>query len=141
MSILRKTKTNRKIKNNRKTKNNRKMKKFYGGQDDNMFINSKLKIDPNKKYNIIGVAHATALQGINALRGIGNDFANFFGQKGFDGSIYNIARNEAINTIIDKLTDKQKIKDIRFDIEMKGEQSILVHLTGTIIEEISNKTE
>lgn len=129
---------------NKSKRNTRK--KIRGGEEtlknDIIYLNDKFNIDPNKKYKTVGIAHHTELAGINVVRDLGNQIANFFGQSGFDGGLYSGYRNRAIDTVISKLNDKQKIKDPKFDIELKEEFGIQIHLTAIILEEINdNKKE
>ena len=126
-------------KRNNKKISNRRTKKIYGGEDDNMFLSDKFNIDPSKTYKTVGIAHHTELAGINVLRNIGSDFANFFGQKGFDTGLYNRGRNDAVKVVINKLNGNQKLKDPKFDIELKEQQGIQIHFTALILEEVSNK--
>lgn len=114
-------------------------KKIGGADDDNLFLSDKFNVDPNKKYKTVGIAHNTELSGINVLQGVGNDFANFFGQKGFDTGLYNRGRKKSVEGVINKLSDKQKLKDPRFDIELKEQQGIQIHFTALILEEITDK--
>lgn len=116
-------------------------KKMYGGEDENLFISDKLNIDPNKKYKTIGIAHHTELAGINMLRDMGNDIFNMFGQKGFDTGLYNRARNDGIRVLINKLKSNQVLKSPKFDIELKEQQGIQVHITALVMEEVSDKEE
>jgi hypothetical protein len=118
-----------------------KNKKMYGGEDENLFISDKLNIDPNKKYKTVGIAHHTELAGINVLRDMGNDIFNMFGQKGFDTGLYNRARNDGIRVLINKLKSNQVLKSPKFDIELKEQQGIQVHITALIMEEVSEKEE
>jgi hypothetical protein len=124
----------------RKNTSKRNTKKNIGGtDDDNVFLSDKFNVDPNKKYKTVGIAHHTELAGINVLRDIGNDFANFFGQSGFDSGLYNRGRNDAIKVVINKLSGKQILKDPKFDIELKEQQGIQIHFTALILEEITDK--
>ena len=124
----------------RKNTSKRNTKKNIGGaDDDNVFLSDKFNVDPNKKYKTVGIAHHTELAGINVIRDIGNDFANFFGQSGFDSNLYNKGRIDAIKVVINKLSDKQILKDPKFDIELKEQQGIQIHFTALILEEITDK--
>ena len=124
----------------RKNTSKRNTKKNIGGtDDDNVFLSDKFNVDPNKKYKTVGIAHHTELAGVNVLRDIGNDFANFFGQSGFDSGLYNRGRNDAIKVVINKLSAKQILKDPKFDIELKEQQGIQIHFTALILEEITDK--
>ena len=120
-------------------KSKRNTRKNIGGADDNLFLSDKFNIDPNKKYKTVGIAHNTELAGINVLQDIGNDFANFFGQKGFDAGLYNRGRKNAVEGVINKLSGKQILKDPKFDIELKEQQGIQIHFTALILEEITDK--
>lgn len=118
-------------KNTRKT-----IKKTTGGNAINAIIDDKFTLDPKKKYKTIGIVHATTAQPINFLRDFGNDLANAFGAKGFDGSLFARTRNDAVSEILKQASNKQKIQNVNFDFELKGDQLIIMTAWGTLLQEI-----
>lgn len=125
MSTLKKTLN----KNTRKT-----IKKSI--RKNTAIIDDKFTLDPKKKYKTIGIVHATTAQPINLLRDFGNDIANAFGAKGFDGSLFDKTRHDAVSDILKQVNNKQKIQNVNFDFELKGDQLIIMNAWGTLLQEI-----
>lgn len=112
---------------------NRKTRKIYAG-NSKAIIDKKFTLDPKKKYKTIGIVHATTAQPINLIRDWGNDVANAFGKKGFDDSLFARARNDAMSELLSQVNSNQKIKDPHFDMELKGDQLIIMNAWATLIE-------
>ena len=125
-------KRNNKSKKINKRKHNKTKK---GGTDsvNNILLTNQITCAANKSalYKQVGIVHATKTAGINALRDTISDIGNFFGAKGVDGPVYDHVRNEALQSLLRKITSNQKICDLRVDLENK-EQMILVHSYGTL---------
>ena len=100
-------------------------------------ITSQQNQDPN--YKEIGIVHITESAAINALKGFATGVANIFGAKGFDNSVYDKARNTALNKIMKQIdTKKQKICNLRMDVENNPQSSLFfIHLYGTLLEKKS----
>ena len=136
--------------NNKTMKNNKVNHKLKGGgsvkssksskSNNHLFIypSKYVSTQPNTdiNYREVGIAHITQSGAINFIRGLGTGVANFFGKGGFDTTIYDKARNEAISKIVGKInTSTQKICNLRMDVENNPESSsFFIHLYGTILE-------
>ena len=121
--------TSKKRSYNRKTR-----KKTAGGHMSKAIIHDKLTIDPKKDYKIIGIVHATTAQPINLMRDWGNDIANAFGRRGFDDSLFARVRSDAVSELLLQVSNKQKIKDVHFDLQLKGDQLIIINAWATLME-------
>jgi hypothetical protein len=97
-------------------------------------IDNKFTLDPKKKYKTIGLVHATTAQPINLMRDWGNDIANAFGNRGFDDTLFAKARTDAVAELLSQVSNKQKIKDPHFDVELKGDQLIIINAWATLLE-------
>jgi len=118
---------------------NRKTRKVFSGSSDTVkyskaIIDNKFTLDPKKKYKTIGIVHATTAQPINLIRDWGNDIANAFGKRGFDDTLFAKARTDAVAELLSQVNDKQKIKDPHFDVELKGDQLIIINAWATLLE-------
>jgi len=143
---MRHTKTNKK--QFRKTKRSKKpisMKKWLqigGGSeletkdiDNFIFRSDKVSLQPNTdpNYKEVGVIHVTESSAVNFVRGTATGFANLFGSKGFDNTIYDQARNSALNKLLSIVGHNQKVCNLRMDVT--GEYELFfVHLRGTLLE-------
>ena len=138
---------NNKTKNNNKTKINNKTKSTHnlqGGSsekpDNADFIyysqNISTQQNKDKNYREIGVIHITESAAINALKGFATGVVNIFGAKGFDNSVYDSARNVALNKIMKQIDKtKQKICNLRMEVENNPQSSLFfIHLYGTLLE-------
>ena len=109
-----------------------------GGSDTYIFPSHHISTQPNEdiNYKEVGIIHVTDSAAVNALKGFATGVANIFGSKGFDNSVYDKARNSALNKIMKQINkDTQKICNLRMDID-NGSQTALffVHLYGTLLE-------
>ena len=134
-------------KNSKTIKNNKVDHKLKGGaskksskSDNKLFIfpSTYISLQPNTdmNYREVGVVHITQSGAINIIRGLGTGIANIFGKGGFDTSIYDIARNNALEKIMSKInTNNQKICNLRMDLENNPESSsFFIHLYGSLLE-------
>jgi len=136
-------------KNNKNNKNNKtnlrntnKKRNKKGGNDNNksdinnfIFKSKQISTQENSdsSYEEIGVVHVTESTAINAIRGAVTGFANLFGSKGFENSVYDIARNNALRKLTTQITSNQKINNLR--MEASFDQSLVfIHLYGTLLE-------
>ena len=111
-----------------------------GGDSPDLFIYSSQHIstqqNTDNSYKEIGIVHITESAAINAIKGLMTGVANIFGSKGFDNSVYDKARNTALNKImkqIDKST--QKICNLRMEVENNPASSLFfIHLYGTLLQ-------
>jgi len=87
----------------------------------------------DSSYEEIGVVHVTESTAINALRGVVTNVANIFGSKGFDNSVYDSARNNALNKLTTQITPNQKISNLRMEASF-DQTLVFIHLYGTLLE-------
>ena len=125
---------------NKKTlkKNKNKLKGGGGGPELYIYNSSNISTQPNQdiNYEEVGIVHITESGAVNILKGFATGVANIFGAKGFDNSVYDKARNLALNKIMRQInTEKQKICNLRMDVENNpASSSFFVHLYGTLLE-------
>lgn len=101
----------------------------------NLFFDNRISTEANTDpaYMAAGIVHLTDTAGINALRSIGTEWANMFGAKGFDVSVYDTLRNDTLQKVMDILLPHQKICSCRMEFEM-GVSNIFHHFYGTLYE-------
>ena len=103
-----------------------------------IFYTDKISTQPNidPSYKEIGIIHFTDSGAVNAVRQTLTGVSNLFGKKGFDNSIYDKIRNEALNIFTKKIAANQKVANIRLDIETDAMNTIVIHIYGTLLEKI-----
>lgn len=103
-------------------------------KDLSVYTTTRLNTEPNSEtgYKQIGIIHVTESGASNAVRHFLTGVANIFGRKGFDIKIYNAVRTSALNKLEKQLTGEQKVCNLRIDFENTVNDSILVHLYGTL---------
>ena len=103
-----------------------------------IYPSQNISTQPNTdiNYREIGIVHITESAAVNLLKGIATGFANIFGAKGFDNSVYDKARNSALTKIMGQINkDTQKICNLRMDVENNPQSSLFfIHLYGTLLE-------
>jgi type IV secretory pathway VirB6-like protein len=135
-------------KNKTNLRNTYKKRDKKGGNGNNK-SNTNNFIFPSKKistqhnfdsnYEEIGIVHVTESTAINAIRGVVTGLANIFGSKGFENSVYDIARNSALQKLTNQITANQKISNLR--MEASFDQSLVfIHLYGTLLEKKTSKS-
>ena len=128
---LKKNKVNRNIKGGA-SENSDKSKQLF------IFLSKYISTQQNTdmNYREVGVIHITQSGAINIIRGMATGVANIFGKGGFDTSIYDIQRNNALSKITSKInTSTQKICNLKMDVENNPQSSsFFIHLTGTLLE-------
>jgi uncharacterized protein YbjQ (UPF0145 family) len=101
-------------------------------------LTENISTQPNAdiNYKEIGVVHITDSGAVNALKGFATGIANIFGSKGFDNSVYDRARNSALNKLMNQIDkNKQKVCNLRMDVENNPQSSLFfIHLYGTLLE-------
>ena len=94
-------------------------------------ISTQANDDP--AYTEIGIIHVTDSAAINAARGFVTDVSNLFGAKGFDNTIFDLARNGALNQMKMLMTDTQKVCNLRMETS-NDPALVFVHMYGTLLE-------
>jgi hypothetical protein len=118
-----------------KKEEKQKMTDILNASKDEIFKSERISTQPcnDPEYKEIGIVHSSESIAVNILRDIGTDFFNAFGATGFDNSIYDQLRNTCFQKLHDKISDNQKICNIRLDIE-RDKSSIYMHVYGTLME-------
>ena len=115
---------------------NRKTRKLRGGNEQLfIFSSNKISTDPNTDQNYMskGIVHITESVGISALRTFATGLTGAFGGKGYDTTIFDKVRNDALKKLNGLLNNKQKICGLRMEFTMET-NIIFVHLCGTLFE-------
>ena len=95
-------------------------------------ISTQANEDP--AYSEVGIIHVSDSAAINAARGFVTGVSNFFGSKGFDNSVFDYARNDALNKMKSLLTDTQKVCNLRMETS-SDPTLVFVHMYGTLLEQ------
>ena len=104
-----------------------------------VFPTKNMSTEPNNdsSYKQVGIIHFTDSGSVNALRQFATGIANVFGKKGFDNTIYDKIRNNALTTLSNKILQNQKACNIRMEFENSMEDTIFIHLYGTLYQKQS----
>jgi hypothetical protein len=123
------------IKNQKKGVLNEKMYKMGVLNEKRCNTLNKLSMEPNKdpSYTEKGIIHTTTVGAINIVRGIASGFANMFGSKGFDNTIYDQKREEALSNLQKSLKQNQKICNLKIEID-SGPEVFFIHTYGSLYE-------
>jgi hypothetical protein len=128
----------KKIKNSRTR--SKKSKRQYGGNDKVFIFKTlnKLSMEPNKdpSYTEKGIIHTTTVGAINIVRGIASGFANIIGSSGFDSTIYDEKRTDALTNLQKSLQPNQKICNLKIEID-SGPEVFFIHSYGNLYEKSS----
>jgi len=100
-----------------------------------IYKSTQISTQPNTDtdYQEIGVIHVTDSSPINAARGLATDVANFFGSKGYDNTVFDFARNDALEKMSEQLTASQKVCNLRMEVS-NDTNLVFVHLYGTLLD-------
>lgn len=106
-----------------------------------VFNTTSISTEPNNdpSYKQIGIIHFTDSGSINALREFATGIANVFGKKGFDNTIYDKIRNTALTTLLSKIQPNQKACNIRMEFENNMQDTIFIHIYGTLYQKQSSQ--
>ena len=110
--------------------------------DHHVFKSKRISTQENTdaSYTEIGVIHVTETAGINAIRSIGDQFANVFGAKGFANTVYDEARHGALVKLRSLLGDDQKVCNVRLEVQHSTPEMIAVSAYGTLLHKSSSRT-
>ena len=132
----------KKIKNSRTR--SKKSKRQNGGNGKVFFFDTmnKISMEPNKDPSYIekGIIHTTTVGAINIVRGFASGISNMFGSKGFDNTIYDEKREEALSNLLKSLNANanQKICNLKIEID-SGVEVFFIHTYGSLYEKISQQ--
>ena len=101
-----------------------------------IFSSAQISTQPNTDtdYQEIGVIHVTESAAVNVVRGAATDFVGIFGNKGFDNTVFDVARNDGLTKILGMLKLNQKVCNLRMDAESSNPSLFFVHFYGTLLE-------
>jgi len=118
----------------------KKSKRQYGGNDKVFLFNTlnQISMEPNKdpSYTEKGIIHTTTVGAINIVRGIASGFANIIGSSGFDSTIYDEKRTDALTNLQKSLQPNQKICNLKIEID-SGPEVFFIHSYGNLYEKSS----
>jgi hypothetical protein len=118
----------------------KKSKRQYGGNGTVFLFNTlnQISMEPNKdpSYTEKGIIHTTTVGAINIVRGIASDIANIIGNSGFDNTIYDQKREEALSNLQKSLKQNQKICNLKIEID-SGAEVFFIHTYGSLYEKPS----
>ena len=104
---------------------------------DHFFESTAITTQPNTSagYKEVGIIHITHSRGINAARAVGTGLFNFFGAQGFDNTIFDIARNEGLALLRDKMNDNKinKVCNLRMETDNSNPNLFVLNLYGTAL--------
>jgi hypothetical protein len=121
-------------------------KNTKGGDETNVnvyiFKTHQISTEPNtdNTFKEIGIIHLSESIAINAARGFITGVANVFGKKGFENTIYDDLRNDALKLLQQKITSTQKVSNLRIEID-RYLDLVYVHIYGTLLEKIKHKID
>ena len=129
----------KKIKNSRTRSKKQSSTKIGGNGTGNgtvfLFNTLNISMEPNKDPSYIekGIIHTTTVGAINFVRGFASDISNMFGSSGFDNTIYDKKREEALFNLLKSLKVNQKICNLKMEID-SGVEVFFIHTYGTLYE-------
>ena len=104
-----------------------------------MFETESISADPNfsPRYKSVGIISFTTIMAINAVRSFGTNFVNGLGMKGFENTIYEQLRIEAINKLKKEMDTKQIDHISSFRIEFFDTPTqVIAQTSGTALRRI-----
>lgn len=103
-----------------------------------IFTNPNISLQPNTDphYKEVGIIHVTESSAVNIVRGTVTGFANLFGAKGFDNTIYDHARNSALEKLM-LVANGRKVCNLKMDVTGESEL-FFVHLYGSLLEPVDS---
>lgn len=130
----------KKIKNSRTRSKKQSSTKIGGNGTGNgtvFLFNTlnKISMEPNKDPSYIekGIIHTTTVGAINIVRGFASGLANIVGSSGFDNTIYDQKRDEALSNLQKSLAANQKICNLKIEID-SGVEVFFIHSYGSLYE-------
>jgi uncharacterized protein YbjQ (UPF0145 family) len=122
---------------------------YRGGEDGetataaapaNYFFETKnISTQPNTDpdYEEVGIVHITDTLGVNVVREGATSFFNIFGQKGFNNSRYDEARNEVLKLMVEEMKNQKidRVCNVRMDASPGTDYNsmIIVNIYGTAL--------
>ena len=116
-----------------------KTRKLKGGVNFSVFKSDDISIDPYilPDYRQVGVISVSAMEPISAVRQIGTAWANTFGQVGFETSVYDRLRLNAMHKLKERMETNNihKVSSLRFDF-LQNHSNVVVSCYGNALVKI-----
>jgi hypothetical protein len=113
-----------------------KTRKLKGGVNFSVFKSDDISIDPYTlpDYRQVGVISVSAMEPISAARQIGTAWANTFGQVGFETSVYDRLRLNAMHKLKERMETNNihKVSSLRFDF-LQNQSNVVVSCYGNAL--------
>ena len=101
-------------------------------------ISTQSNTDAN--YQEVGIIHVTESSAINMARGLVTNVYNAVGAQGFDNTIFDSARNQALEKMSQQLTEEHKVSNLRMEVT-NDPTLVFIHLYGTLLKRVEAPME
>ena len=107
-----------------------------------IFPSERISTQPNAdiNYQEVGIIHVTESSAINMARGLVTNVYNAVGAQGFDNTIFDSARNQALEKMSQQLTEEHKVSNLRMEVT-NDPTLVFIHLYGTLLKRIEAPVE
>jgi hypothetical protein len=116
-----------------------KTRKLRGGINFTVFKSENISIDPYNlpDYKQTGVISVSVMEPISAARQIGTAWANTFGQVGFETSVYDRLRLNAMHKLKERMETNNihKVSSLRFDF-LQNQSNVVLCCYGNALVKI-----
>jgi hypothetical protein len=139
VSEIKKQREQKNAKNAKNTAKNTKINTDTGGGDADTYIFKSRHISSQQNvdntYQEIGIIHITEAVPINFARQFGTNLVNLFGKSGFDNTLFDVARNTALERIRNSINiQNQKVCNLRMDMTTIDPSLIMLNFYGTLLQ-------
>jgi uncharacterized protein YbjQ (UPF0145 family) len=114
-----------------------KTRKRGGTTQVNYFADERISTDPNLSpaYKSCGILMATSIKGVNMVRTFGTNLLNQFGKSGFELSIYEELKQDAMNKLMEEMNKKGVERLSGFRIEyIESPHQLVANCYGTALQ-------
>ena len=107
-----------------------------------IFSSERISTQPNTdiNYQEVGIIHVTESSAINMARGLVTNVYNAVGAQGFDNTIFDSARNQALEKMSQQLTEEHKVSNLRMEVT-NDPTLVFIHLYGTLLKRVEAPME
>ena len=107
-----------------------------------IFPSERISTQPNAdiNYQEVGIIHVTESSAINMARNLVTNVYNAVGAQGFDNTIFDSARNQALEKMNQQLTEEHKVSNLRMEVT-NDPTLVFIHLYGTLLKRIEAPVE
>ena len=113
-----------------------KTRKRGGTTQVNYFADERISTDPNLSpaYKSCGILMATSIKGVNMVRTFGTNLLNQFGKSGFELSIYEDLKQDAMNKFVEEMNKRGVERVSGFRIEyIESPAQLVANCYGTAL--------